>query len=340
MANPHPAARIESRLDRAVGGVLRRRGWRPSVAVYPCYGAEGWIRVLARILLVPPDEDRSFPEDVRGWRRFVTPSASDVPVTVRVGEQTHHVRSRRDGYLDLRVEAETAPGWTTVGLSVDGAPEVAAPVRVVGPGTTLGVVSDVDDTVMVTMLPRPLVAFWNAFVAKESARRPVPGMADLYREVTESHPDVFFLYLSTGAWNTAPAITAFLDRNGYPPGPLLLTDWGPTRDRWFRSGPAHKHRELRRLLEDLPTVRWLLVGDDGQHDPTIYAETAAEAPEAVVGVAIRQLTPTQQVLRHGTPLPPAGQDSTAATGRPEVRAGDGFALARELRRRGIVLGGR
>ena len=26
----------------------------------------------------------------------------------------------------------------------------------------------------------------------------------------------------------------------YPDGALLLTDWGPTKDRWFRSGQEHK----------------------------------------------------------------------------------------------------
>jgi phosphatidate phosphatase APP1 len=43
-------------------------------------------------------------------------------------------------------------------------------------------------------------------------------------------------YLSTGAWNVAPAVRRFLGRHGYPQGPMLLTDWGPTNTGWFRSG--------------------------------------------------------------------------------------------------------
>jgi len=42
-----------------------------------------------------------------------------------------------------------------------------------------------------------------------------------------AHPNAPVFYLSTGAWNVAPALTRFLSRNLYPPGPLLLTDWGP-----------------------------------------------------------------------------------------------------------------
>ena len=143
-----------------------------------------------------------------------------------------------------------------------------------------GIVSDIDDTVMVTALPRPLLAAWNTFVLDEHARRPVAGMAVLYERLVRAHPGAPFLYISTGAWNVAPALTRFLSRNLYPGGPLLLTDWGPTHDRWFRSGSAHKADNLRRLAEEFPEVRWLLIGDDGQRDELIYGEFADAYPAA------------------------------------------------------------
>ncbi len=52
-----------------------------------------------------------------------------------------------------------------------------------------------------------------------------------------AHPGLPVIYLSTGAWNVVPTLSRFLSRNLYPRGALLLTDWGPTHDRWFRSGP-------------------------------------------------------------------------------------------------------
>ena len=59
---------------------------------------------------------------------------------------------------------------------------------------------------------------------------------------------------------------------------MLLTDWGPTNTGWFRSGMAHKTETLLQLTRDLPNISWLLVGDDGQHDPVIYADFAHVAP--------------------------------------------------------------
>ena len=109
-----------------------------------------------------------------------------------------------------------------------------------------------------------------------------------------------------------------------------MTDWGPTAQGWFRSGQAHKRRELRRLLRELPQLRWVLVGDDGQHDPQLYEELAEEAPDAVRMVLIRELTTTQQVLTHGTPTPPESQAIEAPSPVPWLRGPDGEALAAQL----------
>ena len=338
---PHRASRIEARIHTHIDRRLTARGWVPVVLPTIGYGGEGWVRVLARVLLRPPERRDSEREDTRGWRRFVSASTAGVAVTIRVGDHTHVVRSDVDGYLDVRLDAELAPGWATARFSIDDGPEHTAPLHVVGPTTRLGLVSDIDDTVIVTMLPRPLRAFRNAFLVRENERRPVPGMADLYQQVIAEHPDVFVVYLSTGAWNTARPLIGFLDRHGYPRGPLLMTDWGPTAEGWFRSGQAHKHAQLSRLLDELPQLRWLLVGDDGQHDPEIYAEVAAMHPGRVLGVAIRQLTLTEQLAHVAPTGRPTGRATLPDTEPPldgdAVCAPDGFGLAEGLRARGVVL---
>lgn len=343
MSHPHRASRLERRVHGVVEHQLDSRGWTPRVVPFTGYGStgastgaagDGWVRVLARVLLAPPGTPRAARTDGRGWRRFVSASAAGVAVTIEVAGRSHTVTSGPDGYVDVRLDADLEPGWTTVALRVADADAVHAPVRVVGPATTLGLLSDLDDTVIVTMLPRPLLAFRNAFLVREDERRVVPGMAELYAEVLAGSADVFVVYLSTGAWNTARPMTSFLDRHGYPAGPLLMTDWGPTSDGWFRSGQAHKRSTLRRLFEELPQLRWLLVGDDGQHDPTLYAEAVADHPDRVVGVAIRELSLTEQLAAVTSPAPgPEGRDPSAAI---TVRAPDGHALARGLRERGIL----
>ncbi len=141
------------------------------------------------------------------------------------------------------------------------------------------------------------------------------------------------VYLSTGAWNVAPTLTRFLSRNLYPPGALLLTDWGPTPDRWFRSGPEHKRANLLRLAREFPQIRWLLVGDDGQHDETIYGTFVDEHPDQVAAVCIRRLTPGEAVLAGSTNRQHEGSDRA---GKPWLSGPDGAELADELTRAGLL----
>ena len=113
---------------------------------------------------------------------------------------------------------------------------------------------------------------------------------------------------------------------------MLLTDWGPTHDRWFRSGKDHKLSNLRRLAAEFPQVKWLLIGDDGQHDDAIYTAFARECPGNVAAVAIRRLSPAEAVLAGGRT---AVDDHTAAT-VPWVTESDGAGLAERLDEIGIL----
>ena len=153
-------------------------------------------------------------------------------------------------------------------------------------------------------------------------------MADLLRALVGD--DGFIVYVSTGAWNFAPHLERFMAEHGFPPGPLLLTDWGPTDSGWFRSGSAHKRAMLERLRREHPSARWTLVGDDGQRDPQIYATFAAEHPDVVQAVMIRQLSATQRVLASGTPRVTATDVESSARGVGWITGSDGHELMAAL----------
>jgi phosphatidate phosphatase APP1 len=341
----HRAARIEDAVHQVIERRMRERGWQVSIAAYPGYGSPGWVRVLGRVLLTRPDpRPRRRPKKLRGWRSFTSLSVMDAPFVVEVGGRRHEARADRGGFIDIVCESDLAPGWQTVLLSSGDSEPVDAAVHIVDPSVRFGIVSDIDDTVMVTALPRPLLAAWNTFVLDEFARASVPGMSVLYERLTTAHPGAPVLYLSTGSWNAAPALTRFLGRHLYPAGPLLLTDWGPTNDRWFRSGQEHKRTTLARLAREFPDIRWLLIGDDGQHDPEIYAEFTTTHPDSVAAVAIRRLSPTQAVLAGGLPSHAQGPKASGlasglASGQADLSwlsAPDGAGLSSLLRQYGLL----
>jgi phosphatidate phosphatase APP1 len=338
------ATRAEDAVTRTLVRLLTRRGYGPRVVAYPSYAVRGRARVRARVLLTAPGAPTPGSVERRGWRNLMSAELPGATVRVHVepgGPEIAVATTDRGGYVDQDVPVDLDPGWATLWLTVDGDDtEVPAPVQVVDPAATHGIVSDIDDTVLVTMVPRPHVAAWNFLVRAEARRRPVAGMPDLYRRLTQKHPDAPVFYLSTGAWNTAGALARFLDRVGLPRGALLLTDLGPTGTALMRSGREHKAGTLRRLADELPDLRWILVGDDGQHDPQVYATFAHDRPGRVEAIVVRRLSAPQQVAAGGLPAPtPATRQAVADIGDSPVvlaHAEDGTALAEQLRAAGVI----
>ena len=290
--------------------------------------------VLGRVVMgksgqpaVPAAHDDSLVR--RGFRAFFSVPQTGEEVTVSLGAARAVGHTDRGGYFDIEVVGHgLRDGWHEATIECDGIVTHAA-MQIISGEARFGIISDIDDTALITALPRPLIAAWNTFVVRETVRREVPGMAAFYRSMLSGHPGAPMFYLSTGAWNTQPVLTRFLRRSGFPRGTLLLTDWGPTETAWFRSGPEHKRRWLRRLASEFPDVRWLLVGDDGQHDPALYEKFALSYPEHVAGIAIRQLTPAQQLLSHGHPLQ---MDDVAGRvpGVPWLEGPNGFVLHKRV----------
>lgn len=326
----HRAARLEDAFHEFRERRVRKRGYTEVMIAYAGYGSTSWVRVLGRALLTKqPAHHRALTlqgSNVRGWRSFTSVPVADVEVTVEVGGHTRRVTADRGGVVDSVVDIALAPGWHTVRMRTDESELAEAMVFIVAPETKVGVVSDIDDTVMVTALPRPFLAAWNTFVLNEHARMPTPGMSVLLERLSKTHSSAPVIYLSTGAWNVAPTLTRFLTRNMYPAGALLLTDWGPTRDRWFRSGSEHKRNNLARLGREFPDIDWILIGDDGQHDEQLYSEFARNHPEQVSVLAIRQLSVSEAVLAGGR-----SSDEVHDPGSvPMIYAPDGAGLAKQL----------
>ena len=155
------------------------------------------MRLLGRVLITPPgSRRREAPLPAAGVDSSRLPPQAFPSWWELAGEQRAQ-ESGRDGYLDLvlpaalpaergRGAAEHRGGW----------PPVRAPLYVVDAGSGAGIVSDIDDTVMITALPRPMIAGLEHLRAPRGRAAAGPGMATLYRALLDANPDA--------RWSTCP----------------------------------------------------------------------------------------------------------------------------------------
>ena len=157
----------------------------------------------------------------------------------------------------------------------------------------VAVISDVDDTILVTgAISLRQMARWT-FLHNAYSRRKVPGVAAWYRAIQQGptavgHNPIF--YVSSSPWNFFDLIDDFIRLNDIPAGPLLLRDYGiDERKLMIESHGSHKVNRCEELLRQFPDHQFLLIGDAGQEDAYIYRDLARVHPERIQAVLIRSV---------------------------------------------------
>lgn len=182
-----------------------------------------------------------------------------------------------------------APAGSRLGVRVVMAPgderRFEGEVQLVGP-RGVSVVSDIDDTVRDTGVGDPERVLRTTFLEPLA---PMPGMAPVYARLAER--GAAFHYVSTSPWQLYGALSEMMDGAGFPRGSMHLKEFRWADSRFldlFEGADRLKPGVLDILMERYPGRRFLLIGDDADMDPEIYAAAAKRHPGQVLAIAIRR----------------------------------------------------
>jgi phosphatidate phosphatase APP1 len=153
------------------------------------------------------------------------------------------------------------------------------------------VISDIDDTLLHSNISNKLHQLRTLMFTVMEKRRAVEETQRLIRRLKDAGAETF--YLSNSEQNLYPLIYRFLRHNQFPEGPLFLKQWRTVRDFVMRNKNrdrnAHKLGTLENLMRIFPERRFILVGDNTQHDLFIYLQTAQKFPKQIKHVVIRKV---------------------------------------------------
>ncbi len=161
----------------------------------------------------------------------------------------------------------------------------------------VSVISDIDDTIKVTNIPKGSKAvlnntFFNPFVSAS-------GMPEMYQGFLQG---TTFHYVSGSPWQLYRPLATFLieDKALYPRGSFHMknvrtnfTESETYSDftRLFEGGAteAQKIEQISTILSHFPKRRFFLIGDSGEHDPEVFKMIRNKYPKQIQEIRIRDL---------------------------------------------------
>jgi phosphatidate phosphatase APP1 len=332
-----PANDVEEWIDRLKYRLADRLGSLEPVRLVPlvAFTHPGGLYLKGRALrqrtsITGADNDSLWDDLLDLYRRANSDEIPGARILAHAGGQTLEMRSDAEGYFELHlpgaapdsVELESLP---EPHRNLPAAPRTAVPLVQNARPARFGVISDIDDTLLVTNVQSLAGLARSLLSGRAGQRLPFPGAPALYRGLHQGSAPLFFV--SSSPWNLLDLLDETFDAHGLPERVAFLRDWGISDQELLPTDNFdHKLGLLRQITGFFPDLPFLLIGDSGQQDPEIYASFVAENPGRVLAVYIRDVSPD--------PRRDAAVLALGPSGVPLLLAPASLAMARDAAARG------
>lgn len=280
------------------------RSHRPRhIAAYRGWGDAAGVQMIGRVLAEKPqggpgESDSWWDNLLNTYRRFESDEVPGEPVKVQFGPHVVEAVTDHEGYFQVSLPGPQAVEslWSNAAASLpDGTLLTPQPVLQVHPEARIGVISDIDDTILQSGITNWKTAAQLTFLHNARTRKPLKGVAKLYQALqagTDGQGRVPIFYVSSSPWNLYDLLEDFMELNAIPPGPIFLRDLGTDEGKFIKTkGHGHKLERARELIQRFPHLRWVLLGDSGQADAELYTQAAEEFGDRIAAIYIRDVDP-------------------------------------------------
>lgn len=242
---------------------------------------------------------------IHNFKRFETDEIRGAKVRLTIRGKQYEVITDEEGYyqLDEAWDTPLSPDenrWIDVkaelidNMGSAGALPVVAEDKILFPAidADLGVISDVDDTVLRTFATSRyrLKMLYATLFLDPYERLPLENVGEIFSALEKGgngKRENPIFYVSNSPWNIYDSIAAFLDFNKFPKGPILLRDIGWQMLRKTIFDETHKMRSIRHIMNTYPDLPFVMLGDTAAKDADFYLTLADEFPGRVKAIYIR-----------------------------------------------------
>lgn len=276
---------------------------KPILQLYRGYANEQELIVMGHVFKRTYDYDfqkKNFKNATSIINQFRIKTIKNYDVYLKCGNQEIHSKTLDDGYFKfcIPIEKEFDFGWMEyeVSLKYKGG-TITSKASFIRPHKgNLGIISDIDDTFLISHTQNIFKKIYILLFRNVNDRKVFNDVVPHYQALSSAgrnnkEEQNAFFYISSSEWNLYRFIAKFTKIHKLPRAVILLKDIKRGITDFFMSGRGnhdHKFDKIKHVLEFYPNLKYVLLGDDSQHDPVLYESICKIFPLTVKAVYIRQ----------------------------------------------------
>lgn len=280
-------------LERLFDTVRGQRDTRRVIEPYIGYATPEHLVVRGRVLTSLRRSDlRAAQSRWTNFKQMLGLFFTDEVAGVEVGAQGVTTLSDEEGYFTLKLPRGDVSGWTDIEVRITGREgSVPCPVLIADSSAQFGVISDVDDTMLQTGAYSLVKNLWTSMTGNVSTRHIFPDAIRFVDSLSAQGRNPVY-YVSSSPWNLHHFLASIFTRTKLRRGPMFLRDLGVSEGQFITGTHGdHKGSSIDTILAANPDLRFVLVGDTGQHDAFVYRDAVTRHPGRIMAVVLREPGP-------------------------------------------------
>jgi len=227
---------------------------------------------------------------------------NNVSVTLKFRDLEVTTKTMDDGYFRFTIpyNKELESGWhpyqvvcKIYDFGIVECAELLKPFE-----SKLGVISDIDDTFLVSHSGNFFKKLYVLLLKNINKRKVFEDVVPHYQFLSKAGQESAqasnsFFYVSSSEYNLYEFIDSFIRIHELPKGVMKLKKIKKGISDFLFTGRGshdHKFEKIKDIIGFYPTLQYVLLGDDSQKDPYLYERVVKNFPLNIKAIYIRQTT--------------------------------------------------
>ncbi len=270
-----------------------------NIEIYNSYGNSHEVIIQGRLLHKKEfkevkKSDNFFQNIYRRAKELINNEIKNKTVEVEINHEKFYEKSDFEGYFqfDVTLKKGLKTGYYPIKLKIKNNPDTLTSKATIIDKKMIGIISDFDDTIIVSNVPNKLKLAYNTVFKNYKQRKLVKGLKERFEKILAQNPKNLptpLFILSGSPQQLFNPIEGFLNYHNFPKHILILKkahgkNKDPLSDQY-----KYKMQKIEKLIQLYPNMKWVMFGDSGEKDKEVYESLTKKYPDKVLRFYIRDV---------------------------------------------------